>query len=781
MKTKLLSPLLLLTLLVSPPAAADEPAKPAPAPPPAPRLVPPKPIDALFAEYPSGPGVVATGEADVVLEITVAADGSVKDARVFKGEPPFAEAAARAAPAWRFEPATRDDKPVSARIRVLVHFTPPEPEALPIPPAAQGGGEKAAEGAQSPPKKPSVAQPIEVLAIGDRRAPGTATLGRAEVRLLPGAFGDPFRAIESLPGVTPIFSGVPFFYIRGAPPGNVGYFLDNVRVPYLYHLALGPSVVNPAIVDRVDLYSGGYPAQYGRFAGGIVAGETTKPKGELRGEANLRLFDAGGLVEAPLGNRGSVALGGRYSYTAAVLSLFAPDTTLNYWDYQARASFDITPTQHLTLFAFGGYDYLGQTENGVEQGLFDVQFHRVDLRYDVELGARTRLRHALTFGFDRTAVGGKDGIFARDFLIGSRSQILHRASESVLVRAGMDANVDAYDLDTGEDDDRQRFVDTLFPPRQDIAVGFYGDAVIDAGRGIEFTPGARVDLFGSRGSTAMSADVRLSMKMPVTKSLRLQSTMGLAHQPPAFVLPIPGLAIGSLSGGLQTAAQSSAGLDADLPLGFKATATFFLNGFFNMNDVLGTSSVGGGGGGGGRGPGGGPGGGNGGGSDSGDGPDVNDRALGRALGLELYIRRKLTERIGGYVSYTLSRSTRNYGKTSSVASFDRTHVLNGALSFDAGRGWRLGTRAVFYTGLPVAEADAKQWGQSRTDPFFRIDARIEKRWDFGKRRWMSLVIEMLNASLSTEQTGVSCNPIDGCKPQEIGPVTVPSIGVEGGF
>ncbi|MEI9949386.1 MAG: hypothetical protein WDO74_10485 [Pseudomonadota bacterium] len=32
---------------------------------------------------------------------------------------------------------------------------------------------------------------------------------------------------------------LPFFFVRGAPPGNVGYFLDGIRVPLLFHIALG--------------------------------------------------------------------------------------------------------------------------------------------------------------------------------------------------------------------------------------------------------------------------------------------------------------------------------------------------------------------------------------------------------------------------------------------------------------------------------------------------------------------------------------------------------------
>lgn len=761
--------------------AADDPPVPQP-PAAAPKLVPPRPLTPLTAAYPDGLPADKQLEADVVVELTVTVDGSVRGARVVKGDDPYAGQAIRAAGAWRFEPATREGKPIAAVIRVLVHFVPPRVEEVALPTTQEPTPGVAQNGPAKP--KPLVA-PIEVIAIGEKKAPGTVTLGRAEVRLLPGAFGDPFRAIESLPGVTPIFSGVPFFYIRGAPPGNVGYFLDNIRVPYLYHLALGPSVVNPALVDRVDLYPGGYPAQYGRFAGGIVAGETTKPKAEFRGEGNLRLFDVGALVEAPIGDRGSVVAGGRYSYTAAALSLFAPDTTLDYWDYQARVSYDITPKQHLTLFAFGGYDYLGQEDDsGVEQSVFNAQFHRVDLRYDAEIGTKTRLRQAVTFGYDRTALGGQQGIYARDFLFAARSQILHRVNESVLIRAGVDANLDSYDIAVPDDENQQTLFNTLFPPRKDIAAGVYADAVIETGRGVELTPGARVDWFGSGGATAMSFDARLGMRVPVTKKIRLLSAMGLAHQPPAFVLPVPGLAIGALSGGLQTAAQSSTGVEADLPFGFKASGTFFLNGFFNMNDTLGTTQRDGGtppdtGGGMGPGPGGPPG------TDGPpeDGPEpalLNDRALGNAFGLEVYIRRKLTERIGGFVSYTLSRSTRKIGNRSTVASFDRTHVLNGALSFDAGRGWRLGSRVVFYTGLPVEPDIAAQWGRDRLDPFFRLDARIEKRWSMKNKRWLSLVIEMLNVTLNEEPTSVSCSS-DGCKQSYVGPVSVPSIGLEGGF
>jgi hypothetical protein len=117
---------------------------------------------------------------------------------------------------WTFDPALRGGRAVAARIRMEVAFEPPTPvESPPDAPVPK------------PPDAPVATPAVEEVTVhGQRVAPGATSMGRAEVRQLPGAFGDPFRAIEALPGVTPIVSGLPFFYVRGAPPGNVGYFLD---------------------------------------------------------------------------------------------------------------------------------------------------------------------------------------------------------------------------------------------------------------------------------------------------------------------------------------------------------------------------------------------------------------------------------------------------------------------------------------------------------------------------------------------------------------------------
>jgi hypothetical protein len=230
---------------------------------------------------------------------------------------------------------------------------------------------------------------------------------------------------------------------------------------------------------------------------------------------------------------------------------------------------------------------------------------------------------------------------------------------------------------------------------------------------------------------------------------------GIAHQPPSFLVPIPGLGIGKLQGGLQRSIQSSAGIEIALPEATTATFTVFDNVFQNMSDTLGVSQ-----------------------GDPLEPTFREPRSLGSAIGLEAYLKRKLTKRFGGYVSYTFSRSTRAVERERFLSAFDRPHVLNIAAAFDLGRQWRAGSRFTVYTGTPVIAAGvagtaspSRSLSPERDPTFYRLDLRLEKRWSLSKTVWLAFVAEVLNTTLHKEV-------LQG---RTIGPVTIPSIGVEGAF
>jgi len=607
----------------------------------------------------------------------------------------------------------------------------------------------------------------EVTVSGLRRQTSSSTehrIGRRDIRLVPGAFGDPYRAIEMLPGVMPIVSGLPYYYVRGAPPSAVGYFIDDVRVPYLFHFALGPGVIQPVLVDEVSLHPAAFPARYGRYAGAVVAGQTREPGTELRGEGQIRLFDAGAYVETPFAEgRGAAGIGGRYSYTAAILSLASPDTSIDYRDYNARVSYDISDRWRATAFTFGSFDIASQVdEHGVDNVLFASEFHRLDLRLDRRGADGSTSRVAMTLGLDRTRLEGKR--FAQDMLLGVRARERRPLRRDLDIEVGVDATVDRYSGDLPSvyalKPAAYAATEAFFTPRIDTATGAWASASWHPGKGFDLTATARADIFSSDGETAIGPSPRISVRVPVVPKVAFLGAMGIGAQPPAFAIPIPAVGYRRLPGGLGYGYQKSAGAEVELPLRFSLRAVGFHHSYFNLRDIA---------------------------RNTGDidieVPQPVPSSPAQAYGLELFLSRRLSERLGAFVSYTLSRS--EIGATrlaeARVSPFDRTHVLQVGGSADFGRGWRATARFLTYRGWPDEGTSLSSASPPtrRLPAFVRLDARIEKRWRWRKAGHIAIVLEGLNMTASKEIVGRDCIPGQGCRDEKIGPIVIPSLGVEG--
>jgi len=340
----------------------------------------------------------------------------------------------------------------------------------------------------------------------------------------------------------------------------------------------------------------------------------------------------------------------------------------------------------------------------------------------------------------------------------------------------------------------------------------YADFVWRVAPRVELVPGLRVTLFDSshEGSaddsgpvrtTVLAADPRLSARVTLLPRLAWLSSIGLAHQYPALRvgdIPAPMAAGSGFPEGtteLQRVLQQSQGFEAVLPWEMLLGVTGFLNYSWGITDLTQsclqieppTGSPG-----------------------EGPRPDdpwfcpSNTPVSGHAYGVELLLKRSFSERVSGLVSYTLSRSVREASfltldgdeVTDTVPSeFDRTHVLNAILSVDLGRHWRAGSRFVFYTGAPYSQlagnVPVPPYNHYRDPAFYRVDVRLEKRWLWEHGQSVAFVIEGQNVTLSKEANtlGMECNGtmgIDGsstthCERGTVGPITLPSIGVEGNF
>jgi hypothetical protein len=125
-------------------------------------------------------------------------------------------------------------------------------------------------------------------------------------------------------------------------------------------------------------------------------------------------------------------------------------------------------------------------------------------------------------------------------------------------------------------------------------------------------------------------------------------------------------------------------------------------------------------------------------------------------------------------------------------------VVQGALAFDLGRHWRSSLRAVAYSGVPsisdngnvpLEYAGYTNERLPRTNPehlprtpwYWRIDLRLQKRWPVGTRGgYWAVTFEALNATLNRETVAQVCTPYR-CTPGKIGPITLPSLGVEASY
>jgi TonB family protein len=771
-----------------------------------PDLTPPVAQSSTDVPYPAG----AEGDAAVLLELVIEKDGSVSSATVVEGNEPFAEQARTTALTWRFAPAQRGDTPVAARIRARVAFHRDEEEPVaatdvPAPPAS--GGVSAPAAVPAPPPEP----PLEVTVVGARREIGQTTLAKADVREMPGAFGDAFRAIEALPGVMPVASGLPYFFVRGAPPNNAGYFVDGVRVPLLFHLGLAQSVIHPGLIDHVDFFPSAAPARYGGFAGGIIAGQTREPASALHGEANVRLVDAGALLEAPFADgRGTALVAGRYGYPGPIIALATDDMKIGYWDYQARATWKLGAHDTVGIFAFGSHDYLahrspsGDPEAAKEMvEEFVSDFHRVDLRYDHAL-SDGRLRLAVTGGYDAQ---GAEPTYMTNESLGARLEIEQRIAESLRFRGGLDAQLDHYGMRITKQGPFEPVVpQSANPPPTNLSGGLYSDFVWRVTPRVELVPGARLALFTSsrdnetpstgRTRTIVPAvDPRLSARVGLSSRIAWLSTFGLAHQYPSLrvgtvpapMVSVPGFPFGTRK--LQTAAQASQGIELLLPADLVFTATGFYSRFWDLTDLTASCFQH---------------------SDEMPMPGVpfvppyvcpsNEPVRGQTYGLEVLLRRPFTKRLSGWLSYTLSRSTKRAhfltpAGTEDLANvpseFDRTHVLNAILGYDLGRRWRAGGRLLFQTGTPYSRLEGSlavpPYNAYRNPAFYRVDVRLEKRWRLGRDGSIAFVLEGQNVTLSKEVSslGMECEGMPGqaetCTQSTIGPLTIPSVGVEAFF
>ncbi|HEX6976414.1 MAG TPA: TonB-dependent receptor [Vicinamibacterales bacterium] len=217
-------------------------------------------------------------------------------------------------------------------------------------------------------------------------------ISRDEVSEAAGALQDVSRYVQSLPGV--VIGSNDFrndLIVRGGSPLENLYIVDNIEIPNINTFATFASaggtvsILDVQLLDSVTFLTGGYPAPYGNRTSSVL--QVTQREGSRErfgGRATVAFAGAGGVVEGPLGQKGSWVLSARRSF----LDLFTDDTGIGgvpvLYTLNAKAVYDVTPRDRVWAVNLAGIDRvrLGLTEDSDPS----EELNNLDIQYE---GARS--------------------------------------------------------------------------------------------------------------------------------------------------------------------------------------------------------------------------------------------------------------------------------------------------------------------------------------------------------------------------------------------------------
>lgn len=602
-------------------------------------------------------------------------------------------------------------------------------------------------------------------------------------RRVPGTQGDVLKVVENMPGVArpPLGSGGGIV-VWGAAPQDTRVYVDGVRLPLLYHFGGVRSVISSDFVRSVELSPGAYGATYGRGLGGLITVAQKPLDSKFSGSAGADLLDASASVKAPLGDHVRVAIAARRSHLHSIYDAVSDEDVGDlfplprYHDAQARLVYEVSPRESIELGGLLSRDESRREVLNPDPSLAkgearEVAFERAYLRYRRELEGGSAVEITPSFGRDRSSLDQRFGptpvgLSSEATVYALRAGFRSRLSSELALSVGFDG--EAYDARLrrrgsigapAREGDRRAFGQA---PSDQVSADAWRSLVAAAagygeldyspfegrlhlGAGLRFEPqmingSRRTPLEGdtpSIGYASVSAPLepRLSARFEITPRLSVRAAYGIYHQAPAaedlsaaFGNPLlpPAKAEHALAGLSVRPART---------LTLEATAFRATQHGLSVRSPLSAPPL---------------------------AQALVAEGEGRAYGAQFLLRQEITRGFFGWITYTLARSERRDHPSSSwrLFDFDQSHVLTALASYDLGRGFELGLRARYATGLPRTPVigsyyDARggafqpMFGPlngTRLPPFFQLDLRAAKRTRLGPGE-LETYLDVQNATM----------------------------------
>ncbi len=231
--------------------------------------------------------------------------------------------------------------------------------------------------------------------------PGAHTfLTQAEIQGMPRLADDSLKAVHRLPGAAS--NGVSgLAYMRGGVANETLVSLDGFPLYEPFHLKvlLSPnSLLDPSIVDSLDVHAGGYTAEFGDRMSAVIDARSVHPDAEQQYQLGLSMFNASMFAFNRFDDgKGQLLLAARRSNLDEIANLVdASYGKLRYSDAFARLDYEFTPDTRGSLHVLASSDK-ADVSNALETESADATYRNSYVWGTVE--------HDFSSAFTASAIG----------------------------------------------------------------------------------------------------------------------------------------------------------------------------------------------------------------------------------------------------------------------------------------------------------------------------------------------------------------------------------------
>lgn len=588
---------------------------------------------------------------------------------------------------------------------------------------------------------------------------GTAVSGSTLAKT-PGSGGDPLISLQTLPGLAYTSDDEPLPAVRGSRPDDNIFLIDDLPVNYLFHMGGLISVINPDLVKSFNIYPSAYGPEFAGVTGGVFDIKLRDPKKDrLHKKVDISLYQTGVLVEGPVSDNQSFYLAGRISYLDLLVGDQLEDEVEDgvsiiqfpkYKDYQGKYVWDINDDVTLRMHANGSRDdielNLSEDAEGIETDpilagsfLEASGYDQQGLSLNMNLGPGKRLDSAISHssGSTRFQIGGAGKLDASIDRVLAKSQLtvpVGQAHDITLggqvtqSKLGLDLEVNAAlctEFETDCNFTAAQRLETHINRTINSQRVFLKDSwyVNDQ---LTLYPG--VTVFREDWLDKTHAEPRFALEYALSDDLTLNAGAGVYHQMPSFeqfdkVFGNPELKY-------IKSTHALIGLEKKFRGGWSAKSELY---YKDLQDLV-----------------------------SGD-DDKNyaNNGEGSTVGIDTLIRKDLTDRFSGWLSLTVSDSTRTNRLTGEKFDFEYDQPINATLvgSYKLSEKWTLAGKlwvhsGALYTPVVGAVKDPEveglynpQYGPINSERFpmyKRLDVRLDRTVKKSEKVTFSTYFEILN-------------------------------------